>query len=195
MWLRSSYWLPYLYLSLSFLYPLSVPVISDKFCSHWSPSSLTVVKFNIRIWKCSISMLVLATPWIPNSSKNVPPAPAKYRDHLNPHLTFLTRYFLSPSVCHKNSRFCWKLLRTFIYSLELEKSIITFFQEKHEKSEFITTDIYRKIYWYTPIYRTPIYRYKYIERNTSIFWYIDISVPSLMNAHLQECYKSTRAVR
>ncbi len=46
---------------------------------------------------------------------------------------FFTRYFPSTSVCHTNSRFCWKLLRTIIHSLDLEKLIITFFQEKNEK--------------------------------------------------------------
>ncbi len=34
--------------------------------------------------------------------------------------TFSTWYFPSPSVCHKNLRFYWKLLWTIIYSLELE---------------------------------------------------------------------------
>ncbi len=65
---------------------------------------------------------------------------------------FITRYFPSPSVCHKNLKFCWKLLQTIIYSLELEKLIITFFQgKKMNKCEFVTTDIYWKIYRYTPI--------------------------------------------
>ncbi len=70
--------------------------------------------------------------------------------------TFFTGYFPSPSICHKNLKFCWKLLRTIIYSLELEKLIITFFRKKMEKCEFVTADIYWKIYSYTPIYRTHI---------------------------------------
>ncbi len=78
--------------------------------------------------------------------------------------TFFIEYFPSPSICHKTLRFSWKLLRTIIHSLELEKLIINFFMKK---SEFVTIDIYRKIYWYTMIYRTPIYRY--IESNISIF--------------------------
>ncbi len=44
--------------------------------------------------------------------------------------TFFTGYFPFPSFCHKNLRFRWKLLWTIIYSLELEKLIITFFGRK-----------------------------------------------------------------
>ncbi len=43
---------------------------------------------------------------------------------------FFPGYFPSPSVCHKNSRFYWKLLCAIIHSLELEKLIITFFKKK-----------------------------------------------------------------
>ncbi len=64
--------------------------------------------------------------------------------------TFFTRYFPSPSVCHKNITFCWKLLQTVIFSLELEILIIPFFRE-------------RKIYQYTPIYCTPIYIHRVIH--------------------------------
>ncbi len=70
--------------------------------------------------------------------------------------TFFTRYFPSPSICHENLRFCWKLLRTIIYFLELEKLIITFFRKKMKKCEFVNIDIYWKIY-------------RYIERNISIY--------------------------
>ncbi len=52
---------------------------------------------------------------------------------------FFTGYFPSPSICHKNFRFYWKLLR--IYSYKLEKLIITFFGKKMKKCEFVTTDI------------------------------------------------------
>ncbi len=92
------------------------------------------------------------------------------REHEKLITTFFTGYFPSPSACHKNLRFCWKLLRTIIYPLEMEKLIITFFRKK---CEFVTTDIYRKIYRYTLIYTTPIYL------SNAIYWYIDISVPSL----------------
>ncbi len=61
------------------------------------------------------------------------------REHEKLITTFFTGYFPSPSVSHKNLRFCWKLLRIIIYSLELEKLIITFFREKNEKCEFVTT--------------------------------------------------------
>ncbi len=80
----------------------------------------------------------------------------KIREHEKLITTFFTGYFTSPFVCHKNLRFCWKLWQTITYSLELEKLIITFFKKKMQKCEFVTTDIYWKIYRYTPIYRTPI---------------------------------------
>ncbi len=54
-------------------------------------------------------------------------------EHEKLRTTFFTRYFPFPSFYHKNLRFYLKLLRTIIYSLELEKLIITFFQEKNEK--------------------------------------------------------------
>ncbi len=91
---------------------------------------------------------------------------------------FFHQYFPSPSVCHKNLRFCWELLRTIIYSFELEKLIILFLGKKMKKCKFVLTDIYRKIYRYTLIYRTPIYRY--INCNISIlpiYRYI-VAVPS-----------------
>ncbi len=90
--------------------------------------------------------------------------------------TFFSGYFPSPSICHKNFRFCWKLLWSIIYFLKLEKLRITFFQGKVEKCEFVTTDIYRYTtdisYTYVSIYLT-----QYID----IFdIYIDISLPSLI---------------
>ncbi len=74
------------------------------------------------------------------------------RQHEKLITTFFNGYFPSPSVYHKNLRFCWRLLRTIMYSLELEKLIITFFRKKMKKYEVVTIDIY----WCTPIYRTPI---------------------------------------
>ncbi len=70
----------------------------------------------------------------------------------------------------------WKLLRTIIYSLKLEKLIITFFRKKNEKSEFVTTDIYRKIYRYTPTYRTPIYWYKYSNISNATHQYFIVAI-------------------
>ncbi len=56
--------------------------------------------------------------------------------------TFFTEYFPSRSVCYKNLRFCWKLLRTIICPLELQKLIITFFQEKNEKNVNLLQPLY-----------------------------------------------------
>ncbi len=93
------------------------------------------------------------------------------REHEKLIITFFTRCFPSPSVCHKNLRFCWKLLRTIIYSLELEKLTITFFQEKMKKCEFLPIDISKNISIYADISYTyiPIQIYRYIERNILIF--------------------------
>ncbi len=94
-------------------------------------------------------------------------------------ITLFIGYFPSPSVCHKNVRFCRKLLYTSIYSLKLAK-LIFFFQQKKWKREFVITDIYQKIYRYTPIYLTPIYRYKFIDISNTKYWYfryIDIILP------------------
>ncbi len=76
--------------------------------------------------------------------------------------TFFIEYFPSPSVCHKNLRFCWKLLRTIIYSLELEKLIISCFSGgKKWKNVNLLQLIYRKVNRYTPYIDilNAIYRY------------------------------------
>ncbi len=78
-------------------------------------------------------------------------------------LSKLTQIITYSSICHKNLRFCWKLLRTIIYSLELEKLIITFFRKKFLKmwicyNRYISKNI-SILYRYTPIHRTPVYRY------------------------------------
>ncbi len=70
----------------------------------------------------------------------------------------ITGYLPSLSVCHKNLRFCWKLLWTIMYSLELEKLIIIFFRKKM-KNVNLLQPIYIKKYIY-------IHRYK---RNILIF--------------------------
>ncbi len=87
--------------------------------------------------------------------------------------TFFTGYFLSPSVCRKNLKFCWKLLWTIIYFLELEKLIIVFFfRKKLKKCEFVTSEIYIDIHRYIV--------HIYIDISNAIyqyFWYIDIPLP------------------
>ncbi len=85
---------------------------------------------------------------------------------------FFTGYFPSPSICHKNLRFCWKSLQTIICSLKHEKLIISFFRKKNEKMRFCynwylskNISIYTDIsYTYIDISNT-IYRYfRYIDK-------------------------------
>ncbi len=88
--------------------------------------------------------------------------------------TFFSAYFPSPSVCHKNLRFYLKLLRTIIYSQELKKLIITFFQEKKWKNVNLLQLIY--IEKYIDIHRYIVHLYIYISIYRT--QYIDISVIS-----------------
>ncbi len=89
----------------------------------------------------------------------------------------ITGNFPSPSVCHKNLRFYWKLLRIIIYSLELEKLIITFFRKKM-KNKNLLHPIYIEKY-------INIHRYivnLHINISNIIYWYfryINILLPSL----------------
>ncbi len=111
------------------------------------------------------------------------------REHEKWLTIFFTRYFSSPSVCHKNLRFCWKLLWTIIYSLELEKLIITFFRKKWKNVNLLQPIYIKKyidIHWYIQhlyIYiNISIYRTQYIDILNTIYWYfqyIDTSLPSL----------------
>ncbi len=92
--------------------------------------------------------------------------------------TFFTWYFPSPSICHENLRFRWKLLQTIIYSLKLEKLIITFFREKKWKHVNLLQPIY--IEKYIDIHGYIVHLY--IDINISIyryFQYTAISLPSL----------------
>ncbi len=68
------------------------------------------------------------------------------REHEKLITTFFSGYFPYPFVCHKNLRFCLKLLGTIIYSLELEKFIITFFQEKKWKNVNLLQPVYIDIH-------------------------------------------------
>ncbi len=82
--------------------------------------------------------------------------------------TFFTGYFLSPSVCHKNLRFCWKLLRTNIYYLELEKLIIDIsqsFSKKLCKHENWVKDLYPFLAFHT-IFSFAIQLFYKMVRNT-----------------------------
>ncbi len=48
-----------------------------------------------------------------------------------------------------------------------------------KKCEFFATDIYQKIYRYTSIYCTPIYRYKYSDIWNTMYRYFQYSIISL----------------
>ncbi len=92
-------------------------------------------------------------------------------------ITFFTRYFPFLSICRRNLRSCWKLLRAIIYFLELEKLIITsFFLEKKWKM-WIGYNLY--ILKNVSIYTDISYTYISIYRTQ----YIDISDISIYRCH------------